>query len=178
MNRCRWVKLNNPLYVRYHDEEWSKPLHDDRALFELLVLEIFQAGLSWETVLNKRAAFRRAFDGFEPEKVAAYGEAKVAELLANSGIIRNRKKIEAAIRNAQVFLGIQKEHGSFDRYIWSFTGGEPIREPYTLRTTSPLSDRISNDLKKHGMRFIGTTIVYAYLQAIGALDAHGEECGR
>lgn len=176
MSRCRWVNLNNPLYVKYHDEEWSRPLHDERALFELLILEGFQAGLSWETVLNKREAFRIAFDGFVPEVVACYDEGKIEELMQTPDIIRNRRKITAAIKNAQVFLKIEKEWVTFDRYIWSFTGGKSIREPYTLRTTSPLSDQISADLKKRGMRFVGTTIMYAYLQSAGILNAHGEEC--
>lgn len=176
MSRCRWVNLNNPLYVKYHDEEWSWPLHDERALFELLILEGFQAGLSWETVLNKREAFRIAFDGFVPEVVACYDEGKIEELMQTPDIIRNRRKITAAIKNAQVFLKIEKEWVTFDRYIWSFTGGKSIREPYTLRTTSPLSDQISADLKKRGMRFVGTTIMYAYLQSAGILNAHGEEC--
>lgn len=176
MHRCHWVNLNNPLYVKYHDEEWGKPLHDDRALFELLILEEFQAGLSWETVLNKREAFRAAFDGFVPEIVAHYQEGKINELMQNSGIIRNRRKITASIQNARVFLEIATVYDSFDRYIWSFTHGQTIREPYSLRTTSPLSDQIAADLKKRGMHFIGSTIMYSFLQAAGILQAHGEEC--
>lgn len=174
--RCHWVNENNPLYVRYHDHEWGVPLHDDRALFELLILEGFQAGLSWECVLNKREAFRKAFDGFDIETVSRYDEAKREALRRDPAIIRNARKIDAAVRNAQVFLDIQAEYGSFDRYIWSFTNGQTLVEPYTLRTTSPLSDTISKDLKKRGMSFVGSTIIYSYLQAIGVLNAHGEEC--
>lgn len=176
MQRCHWVNLNNPLYVAYHDQEWSRPEHEDRMLFELLVLESFQAGLSWETVLNKRSSFRQAFDDFDVCRVSQYDEEKIAELLANPGIIRNQRKIRAAIRNAQAFLQIQEEYGSFDQYIWGFTNGETIREPYTLRTLSPLSDTIAADLKKRGMTFLGSTIVYAYLQAIGVLAAHSAAC--
>ena len=174
--RCGWVNVNNPLYVAYHDEEWGRPLHEDEKLYELLILESFQAGLSWECILNKREAFRRAYDGFEAEKVAAYGEEKQQALLADPSIVRNRLKIAASVRNTRVFLAIQREFGTFDRYIWSFTDGKIIREPYTLRTTSPLSDAISQDLKRRGMTFVGSTIVYSYLQAIGVINGHSEEC--
>lgn len=174
--RCPWVDLKNPIYVKYHDEEWSVSCHDDRALYELLILESFQAGLSWECVLNKRENFRRAYDGFKAVRTAAYGEKKIAELLSDSGLIRNRRKVLASIRNSAVFLGIQAEFGSFDRYIWSFTDGVPVREDCTLRTSSPLSDAVSKDLKQRGMSFVGTTIVYSYLQAIGVLSAHMEDC--
>ena len=176
MERCKWCNLSNPLYVAYHDEEWGRALHDDRALFELLILEGFQAGLSWECVLNKRENFRRAFGGFYPEKIAAWGEEEVSRLMADSGIVRNRRKILAAIGNARVFLEIQKEFGSFDAYIWSFTGGETVAEEYSLRTTSPLSDSVSADLKKRGMKFVGSTIVYSLLQAVGIINGHGREC--
>lgn len=176
MERCAWVNLNNPLYVRYHDEEWGVPLHDDGALYELLILESFQAGLSWECVLNKREAFRQAFDGFDVQKVAAYGEEKIAALTQDAGIIRNRGKIAAAVRNSRVFLEIQAEFGSFDRYLQGFTGGKTYCEEYTLRTTSPLSDALSADLKRRGMRFVGSTILYSYLQSIGVINAHGAEC--
>ena len=175
--RCGWVNLSNPLYVAYHDEEWGIPLHEDQKLYELLILESFQAGLSWECILNKREAFRRAYDGFEAEKVAAYGEEKQQALLADPSIVRNRLKIAASVRNTRVFLAIQREFGTFDRYIWSFTDGKIIREPYTLRTTSPLSDAISQDLKRRGMTFVGSTIIYSYLQAIGVINGHSEECG-
>lgn len=177
MERCKWVNLKNPIYIAYHDEEWGRPLHDDRALFELLILEGFQAGLSWECVLNKREAFRRAFEGFRPERVAAYGAEDTARLMADPGIVRNRRKIEAAIGNAAAFLEIQREYGSFDRFIWSFTGGETVREDYALRTTSPLSDEVSAQLKRRGMKFVGSTIIYSYLQAIGLINGHGRECG-
>lgn len=176
MHRCRWANPNNPLYLRYHDEEWGVPVHEDGRLFELLILEGFQAGLSWECVLNKRKAFRTAFDGFDPEKVAAYTEADYQRLAEEEGIIRNRRKIAAAVKNAAVFLEIQREFGSFDAYLWSFTEGKTVVEPYTRRTTSPLSDRLSADLKRRGMSFVGSTIVYSYLQAVGVLYAHGEEC--
>ncbi len=175
--RCAWVNTQNPLYIQYHDEEWGVPEHGDARLFELLILEGFQAGLSWECVLNKRAAFRAAFDGFDADKVSCYDEAKRAELMATPGIIRNRMKIEASIINARVFRAIQQEFGSFDAYIWGFVDGHPLREPYTLRTTSPLSDAVSKDLKRRGMKFVGSTIIYSYLQAIGILNAHGPECG-
>lgn len=176
--RCRWVNLKNPLYVRYHDKEWGVPLHDDRRLFELLILETFQAGLSWECILNKRESFRRAFQGFHPETVSRYDASDVERLMADPSIVRNRRKITAAIQNSRVFLDIQREWGSFDAYIWHFTGGEPMTEPYTLRTASPLSDRVSADLRARGMRFVGSTIIYSFLQSMGVLSAHGEECDR
>ena len=172
--RCRWCNLKNPLYVAYHDSEWGKPRHDDAGLFEFLVLEPFQAGLSWETVLNKRENFSNAFDGFDPHRVCRYGEVKIAQLMENSGIVRNRKKIEAAICNAGVFWRIQQEWGTFGAYIWHFTDGKTIYE--TGLTKSPLSDSISRDLKKRGMKFIGTTTVYSYLQAIGIIQSHDQEC--
>ncbi len=172
--RCGWCNLNNPLYVAYHDEEWGVPRHDDRMLFELLVLESFQAGLSWETILNKREAFRAAFDGFDPEKVAAYGPEKTAALLEDRSIVRNRRKIAAAIQNAGVFLDIQGEWGSFDAYLQHFTEGRVIYE--TGKASSPLSDRVSADLRRRGMSFVGTTIVYAYLQAVGVIYSHDPGC--
>ena len=174
MTRCRWCNLKNPLYVAYHDAEWGRPVHDDRKLFEFLVLESFQAGLSWETILNKREHFRIVFDDFDPEIVRLYDEGKIEALMTDTGIVRNHRKIEAAIRNASVFLAIQKEWGSFSNYIWHFTDGMTICEYGP--TASPLSDRISKDLKRRGMRFVGTTIVYSYLQAIGILWSHDPEC--
>lgn len=174
--RCFWVNLKNPVYIQYHDKEWSVPCHDDRALYELLLLECFQAGLSWECVLNKRENFRRAYDGFDIDKVTAYGEEKMAELLADPGIIRNRRKVRASVRNSVVFKAIQTEFGSFDTYIWGFTDGKTIREDCALRASSPLSDAISKDLKKRGMTFVGSTIIYSYLQAIGVLAAHTADC--
>ena len=174
--RCKWVNLDNPLYVEYHDNEWGRPLHDDRRLFELLILEGFQAGLSWETILNKRENFRRAFRGFDPKVMAGFGPDDVERLMADQGIVRNRLKIMDSIVNAKAFLKLQKEEGSFDHYIWSFTDGKSLREPYALRTTSELSDRVSKDLKRRGFKFVGSTIIYSYLQAIGIINAHGEEC--
>lgn len=172
--RCGWCNLNNPLYVAYHDEEWGAPQHDDGALFELLILESFQAGLAWETILNKREAFRAAFDGFVPETVAAYGPEKTAALLEDRSIVRNRRKIAAAVQNARVFLAIQREWESFSRYIWHFTDGRVVYE--TGEASSPLSDRVSADLRRRGMTFVGTTIVYAYLQAIGVINSHEPGC--
>lgn len=172
--RCHWCNLANPLYVRYHDQEWGRAVHDDHALFEMLVLESFQAGLSWECVLNKREAFRRAFDGFNCVKVAAYDAHRLEALAHDEGIIRHRLKIAAAVTNAQAFMRIQAVWGSFDRYIWSFTQGATVYEHD--RTSSPLSDTISKDLKRHGMRWVGTTIVYSYLQAIGIIQGHEPGC--
>ena len=176
--RCAWVNLKNPKYIKYHDEEWGIPTHDDRMLFELLILEGFQAGLSWECVLNKRDAFKLAFDNFDPLAVSRYDDSKCEELCSNKDIIRNRRKIYSAVTNAQVFLDIQKEFGSFNNYIWGYVDFEPIYEEYTLRTTSPLSDTISKDLKSRGMKFVGSTIIYSYLQAIGIINGHGKECER
>lgn len=175
-HRCVWTNMNNPLYVQYHDSEWGVPNHDDQALFELLILEGFQAGLSWECILNKREAFRVAFDGFDIETVSNYDEEKIAELMANAAIVRNRRKITASITNAQVFKDIQEEFGSFDAYIWHFTDDKTVNESHTLRTTSPLSDEISKDLKKRGMKFVGSTIIYSFLQAIGIINGHEEGC--
>lgn len=172
--RCRWCNERNPLYVRYHDTEWGVPCHDDHALFELLILEGFQAGLSWECVLNKREAFRRAFDGFDWDQVAAYDEERITLLLQDPGIIRNRLKVHAAVRNAAVFREIRTEFGSFDAYLTHFTGGQVVIEHD--RTTSALSDCISRDLHRRGMRFVGSTIIYAYLQAIGVINSHEPGC--
>lgn len=174
--RCAWVPLRDADYVRYHDEEWGRPVHDDRILYEMMILECFQAGLSWATILHKRDHFRAAYDGFDPEKVAGYGESKINELMKDPGIIRNRAKIRASIDNTRVFLAIRKEYGSFDRYLWHFTGGESIAEPWDLRTTSPLSDEISGDLKKRGMKFVGSTTIYAYLQSVGVIRPHSKDC--
>ncbi len=172
--RCRWANPKNERYIRYHDEEWGVPAHDDRKLFEMLILECFQAGLSWECVLNKQEAFREAFDGFDLEKVCAYNESKLEELRNNSGIIRNRLKIQAAATNAQLFCEIQQEYGSFADYLWHWTDGKVIHE--IGRTSSELSDAISKDLKKHGMKFVGTTVIYAYLQAVGVIYSHEQKC--
>jgi DNA-3-methyladenine glycosylase I len=172
--RCCWANPKNERYICYHDEEWGVPVHDDQKLFEMLILECFQAGLSWECVLNKRDAFRKAFDGFDLEKICAYHEDKLEMLRNNPEIIRNRLKIQAAVINAQAFRKIQKEYGSFSEYLWHWTDGRVIQE--TGKTSSELSDTISKDLKKYGMKFVGTTVVYAYLQAIGVIWSHEDEC--
>lgn len=174
MQRCKWCNLDNPLYVKYHDEEWGEPTYDDKDLFELLILESFQAGLSWECVLNKRDNFRHAYDNFDIDKIVCYDEAKINELKQNPGIIRNKLKIKASINNAKIFKQIKKEYGSFSKYIWGFTNGKIIYE--IGKTSSELSDKISKDLKKKGMTFVGTTIIYAYLQAIGIVNSHDENC--
>ena len=171
--RCSWAGPDE-IYIKYHDEEWGIPTHDDRELFEMLVLESFQAGLSWITILKKRQNFKKAFDDFDVEKVAGYGESKISELLENEGIIRHRGKITSAINNAQVLIEIQKEFGSFDSYIWSFTDGEIIKAEYL--TESDLSKDISKDLKRRGMKFVGPTIIYSYLESIGIIDNHQEGC--
>lgn len=160
--------------MAYHDHEWGVPLHDDGRLFELLILECFQAGLSWECILNKREAFRVAFEGFNPIQVIQFDEAKTQELLANKAIVRNKLKIQAAITNAQAFLDIQREFGSFDAYLWSWTNGGVVYE--VGKTSSSLSDQISKDLKCRGMKFVGTTIIYAYLQAAGVINSHEPAC--
>ena len=172
--RCRWCNLNNELYIKYHDEEWGKPLYDDKKLFELLILESFQAGLSWECVLNKRESFKKAFDNFDMEKILKYDDKKIQDLLKNKNIIRNKLKINATINNSRIFKEIQKEYNTFSKYIWSFTDGKVIYE-YD-KTNSELSDKISKDLKKRGMKFVGTTIIYSYLQAIGIINSHEPTC--
>lgn len=172
--RCSWCNLKNETYIRYHDEEWGVPDFEDRYLFEMLTLESFQAGLSWECVLNKREAFRKAYDGFELDKVCAYDEKKMAELAEDASIIRNRLKIRASVENARIFKRITEEYGSFYEYLKMFTGGERFSE--TGQTCSPVSDAVSEDLKKRGMRFVGTTIIYSYLQAVGVIDSHEEGC--
>ncbi len=178
--RC-WGEVE-PLMARYHDREWGVPLHSDRKIFEFLVLEGFQAGLSWMTILRKRPAFRKAFAGFDPKKVARFGARDVKRLLADPGIVRNRMKIAAAIENAKRFLEVAKEFGSFDKYIWSFVGGKPIvnrfRRLSELPAKTPLSDKISADLKARGFKFVGSTIVYAHMQATGMVDDHLAGCFR
>ena len=180
-NTCNWA-TRNKLMLQYHDEEWGVPLHNDQKLFEFLVLEGFQAGLSWQTVLNKREAFREAFDGFLPEKVAKYQEADVDRLMNNSLIIRNKQKIQAAISNARYFLEIQKEFGSFDHYIWGFLNFKPVINEFStlsqLPATSELSDTISKDLRMRGFKFVGSTIVYAHMQATGMVNDHLVSCSR
>jgi len=181
-SRCAWARLSNPLYVAYHDQEWGVPSHDDRHLFEMLILEGAQAGLSWETILNKRAEYRRAFDRFDPRKVAAYDARKVRALLANAGIVRNRLKIAAAIGNAKAFLVVQREFGSFDAHIWSFVEGKPKQNAWKgLRDIPPRtaeSDAMSKDLKRRGFRFVGSTICYAFMQATGMVNDHVVDCFR
>lgn len=173
--RCAWANPKNELYIKYHDEEWGQPYrNDDEYLFEMLLLESFQAGLSWECVLNKRENFRRAFDGFDYKKISQYNEKKIEELRQDEGIIRNQRKIRAAIENAGIFQEIQAECGSFSGYIHGFTDGQTRYE--NDKTSSELSDRISEDLQKRGMKFVGTTIIYSYLQAIGVIYSHEEGC--
>ncbi|WP_198435137.1 DNA-3-methyladenine glycosylase I [Aerococcus urinae] len=174
MQRCHWCNLANPLYISYHDQEWGVPNLQDDYLFEMLILESFQAGLSWETVLNKRAAFRQAYDQFDVAKVAQYGEGKIQELLTNEKIIRHQAKIRASIQNAQVFQSIQVAYGSFYTYLCQFTQGK--RRVELGRTTSPLSAVISKDLKQKGMSFVGPTIIYSYLQACGIIYSHERGC--
>lgn len=177
LKRCRWVDPSSELYIAYHDQEWGRPEHDDRKLFEMLILEGFQAGLSWITILKKREAFRKAFDNFEPAVVAAYGSEKLETLMSDPGIVRNRRKIEATVQNAKVFLNIQKEFGSFDRYLWDFTNGQVIlNTDDVVRASSKLSDRISADLKRRGMKFVGTVIIYSFLQAVGVVNDHETSC--
>ncbi len=180
--RCPWVDLTKLDYIDYHDKEWGVPLHDDRRLFEFLILEGAQAGLSWYTVLRKRENYRLAFDQFDPERVARYGQRQVAKLLKDPGIIRNRLKVEAAINNAQRFLDIQQELGSFASYMWGFVGGRPIvREIRTLRdyrATSPESDAMSKDLRRRGFKFVGSTVCYAHMQATGMVNDHALDCFR
>ena len=174
MNRCKWCNLKNPKYVKYHDEEWGKPSFDEHYLYEMLILEMFQAGLSWECVLNKRDDFKKAFDNFDIEKVIKYDDKKVEELLKNEKIIRNKLKIKAAINNTKIFKQLQKEFGSFHNYLKNFTNDKTIYE--LGKTTSSLSDEISKDLQKRNMKFVGSTIIYSYLQAIGVINSHEKEC--
>lgn len=178
--RCHWAK--SPAMILYHDKEWGVPLHDDRGLFEFLILEGAQAGLSWETILNKRENYRAAFDGFDAHKIARYDARKVRELLKNPGIVRNRLKIRAAISNARAFLAAKKEFGSFDRYIWQFIGGRPRKNDWhnsqRLPAHTPESDAMSKDLKRRGFRFVGSTICYAFMQAVGMVNDHASDCFR
>ena len=179
--RCDWC-IGNPLYEQYHDEEWGVPVFDDNTLFEFLILETFQAGLSWITVLRKRENFRAAFDNFDYKKVSKYNQEKIDTLLENAGIIRNRLKIKATITNAQAFMAIQDEFGSFSKYIWKFTEGKPIKNTFKSMSEIPantlLSDTISKDLKKRGFKFVGTTVIYAHMQATGMVNDHKVDCFR
>ena len=174
IKRCSWCNEQNPIYVDYHDNEWCKPNFSDKYLYEMLILESFQAGLSWECVLNKRESFRQAYDNFDIDKICAYDSKKIAELLSNKGIIRNKLKIKASINNSIIFKDIVCEFGSFYDYIKTFTEGKIIYE--TGKITNELSDKISTDLKKRGMSFVGSTIIYSYLQAIGVIYSHDKEC--
>ena len=180
--RCRWVGGGNELYYRYHDQEWGVPVRDDRRHFEFLILEGAQAGLSWSTVLNKRRAYQRAFADFDYERVARFNTRSVARLLADPGIVRNRAKIEAAIDNARAFIGIREQFGSFDEYVWRFVDGRPrqnaFRRHRQIPATSRDSDALSRDLKERGMRFVGSTIMYAHMQAVGMVNDHLLECFR
>jgi DNA-3-methyladenine glycosylase I len=178
--RCAWVPAGDGEYARYHDEEWGRPVHDDTRLFEMLTLEGAQAGLSWSTILRKRCAYREAFAGFDPARVARFDARRRAALLQDSGIVRNRLKIDSTVSNARAFLAVQKEFGSFSRYLWEWVGGHPVVNGWPSRrqvpASSELSDRISRDLKKRGFRFVGSTIVYAYLQAVGVVNDHTAGC--
>ncbi|MGX8834277.1 DNA-3-methyladenine glycosylase I [Amedibacillus sp. YH-ame6] len=174
--RCCWAEHVEEVYINYHDQEWGVPVHDDHKLFEMLLLESFQAGLSWITILKKRENFREAFDHFDVHKVATYDENKIQELKGNAGIIRNGLKIKAAIKNAQIFIDIQKEYGSFSNYLWHFTDYNVILGGEEMVTHSPLSDMISKDLYDRGMRFVGTVIIYSYLQAVGVINDHEKAC--
>jgi DNA-3-methyladenine glycosylase I len=177
--RCGWCNASD-LYKRYHDEEWGIPVYDDPTIFEFLILETFQAGLSWITILNKRENFKVAFDNFDYKKIANYSEDKIEELLQDTGIIRNKLKVKSAVSNAQAFIKIQKEFGTFSEYIWKFVDGKPIdNNPKTLRdvpATTPISDAISKDLKKRGFKFVGSTVIYAHMQATGMVNDHIEDC--
>ena len=178
--RCAWA--NNELAIRYHDEEWGVPVHDDRTLFEFLILEGAQAGLSWNTILNKRNNYRKAFDGFDPERVARYDRRKTQQLLRDPGIVRNKLKIASAVANAKAFLQVQERFGSFDSYVWQFVGGKPrVNAPKSMKQVparTPESDAMSKDLKKRGFNFVGSTICYAFMQAVGMVNDHNVECFR
>ena len=180
-SRCPWSGSDEQ-YISYHDDEWGVPSHDDRHLFEMLILEGAQAGLSWSTILKKRAAYRLAFDDFDAEKIARYTPARVERLMRNAGIVRNRLKIEAAVKNAKAFIAVRKEFGSFDRYIWQFIGGKPLvnrrRTMQEIPSSTPVSDAMSKDLKKRGFTFVGTTICYAFMQAVGMVNDHLIDCWR
>jgi DNA-3-methyladenine glycosylase I len=182
IKRCSWVTVDDPLMLQYHDREWGVPVHQDRKHFEFLVLEAAQAGLSWAIVLKKREGYRRAFDGFDPQKVARYSIRRIEKLAINSEIIRNRMKIEAAVRNARAFLKIQEEFGSFDSYCWRFVGGRPKLNRWKVMqqipATSPESDAFSKDLKHRGLSFVGSTVVYAHMQAVGMVNDHVVDCFR
>jgi DNA-3-methyladenine glycosylase I len=176
VNRCPWANPANPLYLAYHDHEWGVPCHDEKRLFEMLILEGAQAGLSWETILNKRENYRAAFDHWDAEKIAAYDTEKVTQLLANAGIVRNRLKIAAAITNARAYLRLREESGGLDAYLWAYVGGQPLNNHGERLIKTELSDRISKDLLQRGFKFVGSTIIYAYMQAIGMVQDHAADC--
>lgn len=176
MDRCKWARNLDELYIQYHDKEWGTPVHNDQTLYEMLILELFQAGLSWNCILKKRKNFEKAFDYFNIEKVIKYDDKKILELQNNQEIVRNKLKINATINNTNIFKKIQKEYKTFDNYIWSFTNYKTIYE--TNKTSSELSDKISKDLKSKGMKFIGTIIIYSYLQSIGIINSHEQQCFR
>ena len=178
-NRCFWVRLDSPLYCAYHDEEWGTPIRNDEQMYALFLLELFQAGLSWITLLKKREAFRAAFDGFDVEKIARYGEDKVQELLQDTGIIRSRGKIEAAISNAKIVLELRREYGSFCNYLWGFSGGKVVLSPDGRpRATSPISYRMAKDMKQRGMKYAGSVTIHSFLQAAGIVNEHEISCYR
>ncbi len=180
-NRCGWAG-EDPLYIDYHDREWGVPVHDDRTLFEFLILEGAQAGLAWITILRKREGYRRLFDGFDPERVARYSERKLEQLLADPGIVRNRLKVASAVTNARIFLELQQEHGSFDSWLWGFVDGRSKKNAWKslaqIPATTPESDRLSKELKRRGFKFVGSTICYAYMQAVGMVNDHTVDCFR
>lgn len=182
MKRCQWVPQNHELYIHYHDNEWGVPVRDDFVLFEFLILEGAQAGLNWSTILKKRPGYKKAFKDFDPVKVSRFSNKKCEQLLLNPDIIRNRLKVFSAVKNAKVFLEIQKEYDSFSNYLWAFVNKKPIQNNFTsfaeIPTKTPLSDQISKDLKKRGMSFVGSTIIYAYMQAIGMVNDHTLDCER
>lgn len=182
MTRCHWAENGGPLYADYHDEEWGVPQHDDRVLFEFLILEGAQAGLSWSTILNKRETYRKAFGLFDVRKVARYDKTRIATLLKDPGIVRNRLKVESAVTNARAYLEVQKEFGTFDAYIWQFVGGKPIQNSWKAMKQVPAStsesDAMSKDLKHRGFKFVGTTIIYAFMQATGMVNDHTIDCFR
>ncbi len=182
MNRCTWVKQSNPLYVKYHDEEWGVPVHDDQKLFEFITLEGAQAGLTWETILNRRENYRKAFKGFDPKKVAKMNDADIEKLMHNPGIIRNRLKIKSTITNAQNFLKVQKEYETFSNYMWSFVKGKPIQNKWKVFNEIPveteIAQKLSQDMKKRRFKFFGPTICYAHMQAIGMVNDHTTDCFR
>ena len=177
MNRCKWVNLNNKLYIDYHDHEWGKPFFDDNHLFEMLILEMFQAGLSWECILNKRKYFKEAFDNFDYNIISNYDNKKIEELLSDKNIIRNRLKIESAINNAKAFIKVREEYNTFSNYIWSFTNNKIIyNTDDNIKISSSLSDEITKDMKKRGFKFLGTKIIYSYLESIGIINDHELNC--